>query len=202
LGDSRFYGHLELLQMVFRVLQRTGLPLLFSSGFNPNPRVSFSQALPVGVESLAESFDMDLAQPLASMEETIALLNSQMPPTILVTGIRLSPGTVTMSSAICYEIQSQAYPENLQQKITNFLARESFVIDRFRKNRHKDLDLRPLVTAMEFDGNLLRLELLSHQGQPGANPREILQKVLGFGEREALLVRIMKTGVKEMVSPS
>ncbi len=202
LGDSRFYGHLELLQMVFRVLQRTGLPLLFSSGFNPNPRVSFSQALPVGVESLAESFDMDLARPLASMEETIALLNSQMPPTIRVTGIRLSPRTVTMSSAICYEIQAQAYPENLQQKITNFLARESFVIDRFRKNRHKDLDLRPLVTAMEFDGNLLRLELLSHQGQPGANPREILQKVLGFGEREALLVRIMKTGVKEMVSPS
>ena len=202
LGDSRFYGHLELLQLVFRVLQRTCLPLLFSSGFNPTPRVSFSQALPVGVESLVETLTMDLARPLASVEEAVVLLNSQMPPTIRVTGITLSSRSVAMSSAICYEIQSPSYPEDVQQKITNFLTRESFVIDRFRKNRHKDLDLRPLVTGMEFDGKLLRLELLSHQGQPGANPREILQKVLGFGEREALLVRIMKTGVKEMVSPS
>ena len=145
---------------------------------------------------------MDLARPLASVEEAVALLNSQMPPTIRVTGITLSSRSVAMSSAICYEIQSPSYPEDMQQKITDFLTRESFVIDRFRKNRHKDLDLRPLVTGMEFDGKLLRLELLSHQGQPGANPREILQKVLGFGEREALLVRIMKTGVKEMVSPS
>ena len=63
LGDSRFYGHLEMLQLIFRVLQRAGLPILFSSGFNPSPKVSFSQALPVGVESLAETFDMELARP-------------------------------------------------------------------------------------------------------------------------------------------
>jgi hypothetical protein len=58
------------------------------------------------------------------------------------------------------------------------------------------------VTLMEFDGNQLRLELLGHQGQPATNPREILRKVLGFAEREALLVRIMKIKVKEMVSLS
>jgi radical SAM family uncharacterized protein len=106
LGDSRFYGHLELLQLIFRVLQRTGLPLLFSSGFNPTPRVSFSQALPVGVESLAESFDMDLARPLASIEQAVDLLNSQMPATIRVTGITLSARTVAASSVTCYEIHS------------------------------------------------------------------------------------------------
>ena len=202
LGDSRFYGHLELLQLMFRVLQRTGLPLLFSSGFNPTPRVSFSQALPVGVESRAESFDMDLARPLASMEQAVALLNSQMPETIRVTGITFSSRTVAASSVTSYEIHSAVYPEDLQQGISDFLKRESCVIDRFRKNRHTELDLRPLVTRMEFDGSQLRLDLLGHQGQPGTNPREILQKVLGFTEREALLVRIMKTSVKEMVSSS
>ena len=202
LGDSRFFGHLELLQLVFRVLQRAGLPLLFSSGFNPTPRVSFSQALPVGVESLAEFFDMELARPLSSMEETTALLNSQMPEAIRVTGVTLSPRTVMMSSVTSYVIQAQAYPDDLLEKIAAFLSQDSFVIDRFRKNRHKELDLRPLVTNLEYNDGLIRLDLLGHQAQPGTNPREILGKVLGFTEREALLVRIMKTGVKEMATPS
>ncbi|WP_306547376.1 TIGR03960 family B12-binding radical SAM protein [Desulfobulbus sp.] len=202
LGDSRFYGHLELLQMVFRVLQRAGLPVLFSSGFNPTPRVSFSQALPVGVESLAESFDMDLAQPLASMEETVALLNSQLPETIRVTGVSFAPRAVARSSVLKYTISSQVYPDDLRQRIKHFLSQETFVIDRFRKNRHKDLDLRPLVSRLEFTDNLLLLDLLGHQGQPATNPREMLEKVLGFSEREALQVRIMKTGVEEMTSLS
>lgn len=202
LGDSRFYGHLELLQLVFRTLQRAGLPLLFSSGFNPTPRVSFSQALPVGVESLAEFFDMDLSQPLASMDDTVALLNSQLPETIRVTGISLAPRGVAACSITSYTIQTQLWPADLGQRMADFLGRNTFVIDRFRKNRHKELDLRPLVARLELTDATLRLDLLSHQGQPGTNPREVLEKVLGLPAREALLARIIKTGVQEMVAPS
>lgn len=203
LGDSRFYGHLELLQLVFRTLQRAGLPVLFSGGFNPSPRVSFSQALPVGVESLAEYFDMDLARPLVSPEEAAALLNGQLPELIRVVAVTHSPRTVAMSSLTRYELRSQAcHKEESQRRIMNFLEQESFVIDRFRKNQHKELDLRPLVTRLEVRSDVLLLELLSHQGQPGTNPREILEKVLGCSEREALLTRVIKTSVQEIVSPS
>jgi len=203
LGDSRFYGHLEFLQLVFRALHRAGLPLLFSSGFNPTPRVSFSQALPVGVESMEEYFDMDLAQPLPSMADAVVQLNAQLPETVRVTAVQTSSRKVAMSSVARYEVRSRACPSaDLKDKIANFFAQETFIIDRFRKNRHKDLDLRPLVIGMEAQGEVLSLELLSHQGQPGANPREVLQKVLGFSEREALLARIIKTGVREMISPS
>ena len=201
-GDSRFYGHLELLQLVFRTLQRAGLPLLFSRGFNPTPRVSFSQALPVGVESLAEFFEMDLAHPLASMENTVVQLNTQLPELIRVVAVTFAPRSVAQSSLIRYEISSPTWPQELQGRIAGFLQQESFIIDRFRKNRHKDLDLRPLVTCMELREEVLYLELLSHQGQPGANPREILEKVLGISEREALLARIIKTSAQEMVAPS
>jgi len=202
-GDSRFYGHLELLQLVFRTLQRTGLPLLFSGGFNPSPRVSFSQALPVGVESLAEFFDMDLAHPLASRENIVARLNGQFPETIRVVAVNSSPRSAYRSSVAAYEIRSPAsFAEDLQRRIADFLDLETFVIDRFRKNRHKDLDLRPLVVGLQLREAVLSMELLSHQGQPGANPREILVKVLGFSERESLLARIIKTSVKETSSPS
>lgn len=202
LADSRFYGHLELLQLVFRTLQRARLPLLFSSGFNPTPRVAFSQALPVGVESQAEYFNMELARPLTSLSDTVALLNSQLPETVRVLAIAVAPRNVAMSSVTSYMIHSEAFPADLPERIAEFLSRETFVIDRFRKNRHKELDLRPLVIGLASQGEFLHLELLGHQGVPGTNPREILEKVLGLSEHAALLTRIMKTKVREITSPS
>ncbi len=203
LGDSRFYGHLELLQLIFRVLHRAELPLLFSGGFNPSPRVSFSQALPVGVESRVESFDMDLSQPLSSLEDTVDQLNKQLPETIRVSAVVVASRNTATSSLATYEIRSRAMaPEAVKDKIRQFFSQETFIIDRFRKNRHKALDLRPLVTRIELDEDVLFLELLSHQGQPGANPREVLEKVLGFPPQEALAARIMKTSFREMRSSS
>ncbi len=202
-GESRFYGHLEFLQLVFRVLHRAQLPVVFSGGFNPSPRVSFSQALPVGVESMDEYFDMDLDRPLASMADTVEELNNQLPETVRVVAVRFASRRGAMSGIAKYEVRSPAFPaEELKSKIANFLSQEKFIIDRFRKNRHKELDLRPLVTSMEVHEGVLSMELLSHQGQPGANPREILQKVLGFSEREALLARILKTSTREVAAPS
>ena len=59
-----------------------------------------------------------------------------------------------------------------------------------------------LVTGLAFQDGFLHLELLGHQGQPGTNPREILEKVLGMDVHAALLARIMKTEVRECTSPS
>jgi radical SAM-linked protein len=202
LGDSRFYSHLEMVQLIFRALQRAGLPILFSEGFNPTPKVSFSQALPVGVESLVEFFDMDLSRPLSSLEETVALLNDRLPAAIRVLTVESAPRVVAMRSIASYTLVAETYPDGLRRSMADFLAMDSFVVDRFRKNRHRQLDLRPLVTRLEFDQETVFFDLLVHQGQPGANPREILEKVLGFSERDALLVRILKTRVKEMASSS
>ena len=136
------------------------------------------------------------------MENTVVQLNTQLPELIRVVAVTFAPRSVAQSSLIRYEISRPTWPQELQGRIAGFLQQESFIIDRFRKNRHKDLDLRPLVTCMELREEVLYLELLSHQGQPGANPREILEKVLGISEREALLARIIKTSAQEMVAPS
>ena len=62
LNGARWLSHLELVSAIYRSLRRSGLPLTFSSGFHPLPRVSFHGALPVGMESLGESLDVVLAQ--------------------------------------------------------------------------------------------------------------------------------------------
>lgn len=65
LGDICYLGHLEILQVVFRILRRANIQTNFSKGFNPSPKVSFGPALPVGTRSMAEYFVMDLPAPLA-----------------------------------------------------------------------------------------------------------------------------------------
>nr|WP_275888427.1 TIGR03960 family B12-binding radical SAM protein [Desulfobulbus alkaliphilus] len=203
-GDSRFYGHLELLQLVFRALRRAEVPVVFSSGFNPSPRVAFSQALPVGVESLAEFFDVVLARPPASLQELKVRLNHQLPATIRVTEILFPVGKPAQSTLISYEMRGPCFSiQELQVRVAAFLARESFPVERLRKNRRQTLDLRPLVRRLEVgDTEVLLLDLLSHHGQPAANPREILEKVLGLSREEALLVRILKTKMVEMAALS
>jgi len=201
-GDSRFFGHLEMLQLIFRVLQRAGLPVLFSSGFNPSPKVSFSQALPVGVESLVESFDVDLAQPLSSISAAIERLNDELPGFIRVHALTPAPKKSQAAFITQYKINLHGGPEQaeLQQRSVAFLAQEHFVIERFRKKRRQEIDLRALVTSLRVSKEGIELDLRGEQGKPGTNPREILEQVLGVDNREALQASIVKTEVHE--SPS
>ena len=202
-GDSRFYGHLEMLQLIFRTLNRTGLPVMFSQGFHPTPRVAFSQALPVGVESHAEYFDVDLFEPLSSPDGVTDLLNIQLPREIRVVSVSLVPRGTPGGSLTGYTIRSEAFPAmEMEGKISDFLGKEEVIIERYRKNRHTVFDLRPLVSDMAYRDDVLCLELLGYQGKPGANPREILEKVFGCSEEEALLARIVKTSVREVDVPS
>ena len=54
LGKSRFLSHLELVTLFSRVIRRAGIPIRFSEGFHPLPKIVFGPALPVGVESISE----------------------------------------------------------------------------------------------------------------------------------------------------
>ncbi|MGA9754639.1 MAG: TIGR03960 family B12-binding radical SAM protein, partial [Desulfobaccales bacterium] len=78
LEEGRWLGHLEMVASLYRSLRRSGLPLAFSAGFHPLPRVSFYDALPLGVESLAETMDVELAQPVPE-DTLVATLNRVLP---------------------------------------------------------------------------------------------------------------------------
>ena len=204
LGDGRFLGHLEILQLVFRALHRAGLPVLFSQGYNPSPRVSFSPALPVGVESHIEFFDVDLSEPLTRTAEIVAALDQQFPEYISVLSIaRLSkqkPTTQRVSYTIM--LPKSVDEENVAAQIVSFLAAETFVIERIRKKKKRELDLRPLVSKLERDGRRLDLELIHPHNAAGTNPREVLEKIIGLTAEQALLTRIIKTGSQEHAANS
>jgi len=56
--EARFLGHLEMVDVFVRAARRAGIPMQFSEGFHPLPRISFTNPLPVGTESLTEFMDL------------------------------------------------------------------------------------------------------------------------------------------------
>ena len=203
LGDGRFLGHLEVLQLVFRALQRTGLPLLFSQGFNPSPKVSFSPALPVGVESHIEYFDIDLSAPIKNLQEAAELLNTSLPDFLAVREIAAIRKKAPVDQIISYQCTLPDSVDLDQLAVTGqaFLAADEFIIERIRKQKKRELDLRPLVKRLALDaeqGRVLLLVLLHPHGAAGTSPREILEKVLGLTEEQSQLVRIVKWRAREV----
>ncbi|PIE57008.1 MAG: B12-binding domain-containing radical SAM protein [Desulfobulbus propionicus] len=199
--SARFYGHLEVLQLVFRALARTGLPLRFSQGYNPSPKVSFSPALGVGIESQAEYFDMELSRPLKASENCAVLLNKGFPEGIRVQRVEPSAGRPPQAYLFTYEIRLPAPLEDvLPARIREFLSQESYLLEQVRKKKRRHVDARSLITAMEFRQGSLHLDLISPVAKAGVSPREILEKILQINPQQVLEARIMKTRCRELSS--
>ena len=77
-GPAKFFGHLEMVNIFIRAFQRARIQLKFSQGFHPLPRISFSDTLPIGMESLAEKVYVSVlgTQSPAKIKD---LLNPQLP---------------------------------------------------------------------------------------------------------------------------
>jgi hypothetical protein len=75
-GRERFLAHLETMNVIQRALRRAKLPLNFSEGFHPHPRISVGPSLAVGMEGLGEFFDVELTE---EIEPSLDLLNQGLP---------------------------------------------------------------------------------------------------------------------------
>ncbi len=200
LGDARFLGHLELLQLIFRAVRLAGFPVLFSRGFNPSPCISFSPALPVGVESEVEYFDMDLERPLGNSETGKQELNKFLPDFIRIDQISAAKTKNPQTMVTFYEIRLPAPLQDEQlENIKSFFEMDSFIIERIRKRKRKELDLRPLVRKLAEKDAVLFLEIISHQSKAGTNPREVLEQIVGLEGDDALLAKIKKVKLETLL---
>jgi radical SAM-linked protein len=99
-GRARWLSHLELIRTFIRALRRSGLPLVFSQGFNPHPKLSYCPSLGVGVAGLREYLDLDLAvaTPLA---EGLTSVRQQLPPGLEISCLmELPPAAPGIGKAI------------------------------------------------------------------------------------------------------
>ncbi len=199
-GTIRFLSHLEMLQLIFRAIQRAGLKIKFSHGFNPSPKVSFGSALGVGLESEVEFFDMKLEETLHSISEAITGLNTELPKGLKVHKIELykkKKGKKPAKFLQQYEIALvQPLTDDQAALMNTFMASVSHTIVRKRKNKTQKIDIRPLVQEIQIqDLSKLNLSLISNPSKAGIRPIDILHFLLHLPEEEVLQARIKKIAV-------
>jgi radical SAM family uncharacterized protein/radical SAM-linked protein len=192
LEEARWLGHLEMVASLYRSLRRSGLPLSFSSGFHPLPRVSFYGALPLGVESLTETMDVELAAPVPE-DLLVSTLNRVLPKGLKVlTACRLNQRLAAPGQGgAVYEVASRD-PIFEVQTAADFLAQAEFMVTRHRPKEDQRLDLRRLVAGLTVL-DPLHLEMdLKRQEKGNLKVTDALAAIFGLSGDQARELRIVK----------
>ena len=160
-GELRFLSHLELMRALQRALRRAGIPLAFTQGFNPQPRLSLAQALAVGVEGLRELGDIELTRRMAP-EEMLAAWNRQLPPELKILRAWEAPlNGPSLSAGVRGAVyQIQLMPNGWDATLLTalgtaeacaaFLAQASIPVEVTKQGKPLALDARPFLE--EFAG--------------------------------------------------
>ncbi len=192
-GRARMVGHLEYLKMFQRAVRRANIPIRFSQGFHPTPKVSYLEALPMGVSSEAELIDLELLYPVP-VDQIISDINVQLPVGFkiiegnIVAWKAPSPSAAVASS--CYRVPlPMPVTEELDQQIADFLAAEEIVITRVKKGKEKRSNIRPDILNIVRDGNEIEIELIK------GSPLQVAAQLLGMDVEDVRRLGVRKTGI-------
>lgn len=174
-GPARFTSHRDFARAFERALRRADIPMAYSSGFNPHPRVSFANASPTGAATEAEYLEMGLAA-RCDPELVRRALDTALPPGLdVLTVVEASGASLSdrlTGSRWRMEWQT-ADPEVLRRAVGAFLAADSVPVERMTKHGLRTFDARAAVVELRtVDGGL---ELVSRHLTPLVRPDDVLR---------------------------
>ena len=148
----RFISHLDLQRFLHMALNRTGLPIQYSQGFNPHPVMAFGSALALGWTSEYEILDVKLSAPMGRRRCEEAM-RFALPEELPVLEVRLvddrRPSIMSQVYASDYVVQMNGeHADAVLAAIDGFLAEEHVTAMKKSKSGEKEIDIRPLVLSL------------------------------------------------------
>ncbi|MBL8099158.1 MAG: DUF2344 domain-containing protein [Anaerolineales bacterium] len=196
----RYIGHLDLHSLWERAMRRAELPLAYSQGFHPQPKISLAAALPLGFSSRGEVLDVRLNENVP-VENIAKQLSENLPHDIKILNVEevdeKLPALQTQVLSASYDVKltEPVTPSELKRRVESIMMAESII----RERRGKSYDLRPLIEMIsiinEANGTAwLKMTLAAREGATG-RPEEVLS-ALGI-EPETTLVERTRLIFKE-----
>jgi radical SAM-linked protein len=199
--EMRYISHLDLVRVWERLLRRADVPLAYSLGFNPHPKLFFAAALPLGFTSRAEMLDLFFER---RMEVQVCEegLQAQLPAGLQLVSVAEVPvGLPSLPSQVVaaeYEawVAVRDDPQAMQSRLDQFLAAATIPRRRERPTGERNYDLRPLVQNLRLVGRsadvyVLTMRLQADQKGTG-RPDEVLAALgLMEGVRSIERVRLL-----------
>jgi radical SAM-linked protein len=150
-GRLRFTSHRDFQRALERALRRAGVPMAFSAGFSPHPKISFAGAAPTGAASEAEYAELGLA--VAQDPEAVRItLDAALPDGLDVLAMveAEGPALAERLQASHWQIEAPgAEASALADAAQALLARETVEVERLTKNGRKVFDIRPAILRLQ-----------------------------------------------------
>ena len=148
----RFISHLDLQRFLHMALNRTGLPIQYSQGFNPHPVMAFGSALALGWTSEYEILDVKLSAPM-DRRRCEEAMRFALPEELPVLEVKLvddrRPSIMSQVFASDYNVQLNGEnADAVLAAIDGFLAEEHVYAMKKSKSGEKEIDIRPLVLSL------------------------------------------------------
>ena len=200
-GLMKFIGHLDLIALLQRVLRISKLPLAYSQGFSPHPKVTYSPALSLGVESECEFFDVQLTK--NSRIDLKKRINKILPDGLEIVEIfKQKEKFETFENFIQlanYRV-TLIEPAEIESRIEKYNSEKSIRFEKKSKTSNNLVDLKNVVRQINWDSVKSELELLIRIDQ-GKTVRvhEVLEFGLGMSKETISSAKIKRTfmGPKE-----
>ncbi|UCG20532.1 MAG: TIGR03960 family B12-binding radical SAM protein [Deltaproteobacteria bacterium] len=196
LGKARFLSHLEMVTGLQRAMRRAKLPLAYTKGYHPSPKVSFGDAMPLGLESQAEEMKVILHQPLLA-SEIGKRLNSELPPGLEVLEVgaddkdtrQMTPRVVTYEATL----KRGVWP------IEGFHRFHSQSLAPLRQRSKRGETLvqltERLISLDSLDSDTIRFAFTQGQNV-NIRVRDLLMHIFELSKEEILDARIVKISVE------
>ena len=183
-GEMKFISHLDLLRFFDRLLKKSQIPVKYSQGFHPRPKMSFGSPISLGTEAYNELMDFELEIPMSN-EEVFDRLNSSN-----VVGFRVNKVEDVIGKAsimeeytiMVYEIESE---EEVITKLETLLNQEEIVEVKEKKGKVTTRNLKERIKSFRREGNMIEMEIIntspnSYLDLAGIEQQDVKIKRLGY----------------------
>ena len=184
-GRLRFSSHRDFSRAFERAIFRARVPMAYSSGFNPHPRISYAGAAPTGAASEAEYVEIGLAE-VVDPAAVLALLDEALPDGLDVVEVIESPGggVADRLEASHWVIDLDLAAEVCAPAVAAFLAAESVAVERMTKKGLREFDCRAAVVALAVTAREggSRMDLVLRHAEPAVRPDDVLRGLAEVGD--------------------
>ena len=186
-GRLKYISHLDMNRVFTRISRRSGMPIWYTEGFNPHPRINFALPLSLGFESTYEAVDIRIDDDNYSNDEAFERLKAVMPDELKVVKVA-DPVMKTGDIAFARFEISLDLPDDAE---AFFEQGEIFMEKKTKKGGVKTVDIRPMINSYEISGNKLTLVLSA--GTDNLNPSLVIDAMRRHFDREIKVNSVTRT---------
>lgn len=178
-GRLRFTSHRDFQRAFERALRRAAVPVAYSQGFTPHPKVSYAGAAPTGAASEAEYLEVSVAD-RCDPDKVAAALDAALPPGLDIVSVS-EAGRVALADQLqvsSWEVRLGDVPRaDLDKALAAFLSESSVVVERITGKGRRELDARDAVVRADVHPDEPVVRLVITHTTPTVRPTDVVAGV-------------------------